>query len=154
MKIYKCECGREFEKSQSYIAHCGHCKTHLGRDPLDRFGDSRAWMKGKTSNDPIYGESIKRCHHKKDLSEILVRGRYVSTNHLKWRLVNEGVKEWRCENCKNTEWLNNVIPLELHHKDGDKSNNELDNLELLCPNCHALTNTYRGKNMRIKIKIK
>lgn len=45
--MYQCECGKEFEKSQSYIAHCGHCKIHLGRDPEDRFGESRSWSKGK-----------------------------------------------------------------------------------------------------------
>ena len=40
------------------------------------------------------------------------------------------------------------IPLELHHKDGDRTHNELNNYELLCPNCHALTDSYRGKNSR------
>lgn len=52
----------------------------------------------------------------------------------------------QCESCKLTEWLNEPITLELHHKDGDKLNNELDNLQLLCPNCHSLTNNWRGRN--------
>ena len=51
----------------------------------------------------------------------------------------------RCEKCGNTVWLGQKIPLEVHHKDGDSTNNELINLELLCPNCHALTDTHRGK---------
>lgn len=46
--MYRCKCGKEFEKSQSYVAHCGHCKINLGREPVDRFGDSRAWSKGLT----------------------------------------------------------------------------------------------------------
>lgn len=146
--MYKCKCGREFEKSQSYVAHCSHCKIHLGRDPVDRFGESRAWMKGKTKDDPKYGGSVERCHRKKPLSEILIKGIYLSTIHLKWRLIEEGVKEWKCEKCGNTEWLGNPIPLELHHKNGDRSDNELENLELVCPNCHALTDTYRGKNIK------
>jgi hypothetical protein len=54
----------------------------------------------------------------------------------------------QCECCKNTHWLNQEINLELHHKDGDKSNNELDNLELLCPNCHSYTENYGSKNIR------
>lgn len=79
-----CKCGREFTKSQSFYAHQSHCKVHLGKEPKDRFGDSRRWMKGKTVDDPIYGESIKKfVHKKKDLSEILVKGRRCSTIHLK-----------------------------------------------------------------------
>lgn len=53
----------------------------------------------------------------------------------------------QCEKCKKEEWLDNPIPLEVHHKDGDALNNEMSNLELLCPNCHALTENYRGKNI-------
>ena len=48
--MYKCECWKEYKNKQSYVAHCGHCKIHLGRDPIDRFGDSRAWMRGLTKN--------------------------------------------------------------------------------------------------------
>ena len=53
----------------------------------------------------------------------------------------------KCENCGLTEWLGEEIPLEVHHQDGDHLNNELDNLKLLCPNCHAKTENYRGKNI-------
>lgn len=52
-----------------------------------------------------------------------------------------------CENCGLETWLNKPIPLEVHHKDGDRLNNEEDNLILLCPNCHAFTFNYRGKNI-------
>lgn len=53
----------------------------------------------------------------------------------------------QCENYKLTNWLNKPIPLEIHHKDGDHLNNDLENLQLLCPNCHAFTENYRGKNI-------
>ena len=53
----------------------------------------------------------------------------------------------RCEQCQLEQWFDNPIPLEIHHKDGDKLNNELDNLQLLCPNCHALTANWRGRNV-------
>ena len=53
-----------------------------------------------------------------------------------------------CEQCNQEEWLGNPIPLEVHHKDGDSLNNEMNNLELLCPNCHALTDNYRGRNIK------
>ena len=48
--------------------------------------------------------------------------------------------------------MNGEIALELHHIDGDTTNNELSNLQYLCPNCHALTKNYRGKNKALKLK--
>mgnify|MGYP001329814342 FL=1 len=66
---------------------------------------------------------------------------------LKNRLLKEGLIESICHKCGLDEWLDSPIPLELHHEDGDHLNNSYDNLTLLCPNCHALTDTYRGKNM-------
>lgn len=54
---------------------------------------------------------------------------------------------WKCENCGLSEWLGELIPLEIHHKDGNHLNNLEDNLQLLCPNCHAQTENYRGKNI-------
>jgi hypothetical protein len=74
------------------------------------------------------------------------------SHKLKIRLINEGYFERKCNKCERTLWLGKKIPLELHHKDGDNTNNELSNLELLCPNCHALTDTYRSKNIPLKNK--
>lgn len=51
-----------------------------------------------------------------------------------------------CFDCGNTTWLNKPIPIELEHIDGNHKNNNLENVKLLCPNCHALTPTYKGKN--------
>jgi hypothetical protein len=59
------------------------------------------------------------------------------SHRLKLRLLKEGLKEHMCEKCGLTEWRSNPIPLELHHIDGSNSNNNWDNIELLCPNCHA-----------------
>lgn len=53
----------------------------------------------------------------------------------------------KCEKCGLETWDNQPIPLEIHHIDGDHLNNVLDNLQILCCNCHALTNNFRGKNM-------
>ena len=69
----------------------------------------------------------------------------IQTNTLRKRLIKEGYKEYKCERCGLTEWQGQPIPLELHHEDGNHFNNQLINLKLLCPNCHALTDGYRGR---------
>lgn len=71
------------------------------------------------------------------------------SNKLRIRLLKEEVFEHKCVSCNNTTWLDEPIPLELEHKDGNSTNHCINNLELLCPNCHAKTSTYRGKNKRI-----
>lgn len=62
------------------------------------------------------------------------------------------IRGHRCEQCGEKKWLEQPIPLEVHHEDGDSMNNEMDNLKLLCPNCHALTDNYRGKNINVGVK--
>lgn len=82
------------------------------------------------------------------LSEILVKdSTWVSTYALKNRLLKEKVKEYRCEKCGRTGWEGHPIPLELHHINGIKNDLRLENLQMLCPNCHSLTDNYRGKNI-------
>ncbi|PHI20016.1 hypothetical protein CEQ90_09755 [Lewinellaceae bacterium SD302] len=86
---------------------------------------------------------------RKPLHEILVKNSTFQAYKLKRRLLNENVLVRVCNSCNRTEWLDQPIPIELHHKNGDKHDNRLDNLELLCPNCHALTDNYRGRNIRV-----
>jgi len=71
-----------------------------------------------------------------------------SRRRIKERLLKEGYKQWKCERCNNSSWLKGKIPLELNHINGIHTDNKLENLELLCPNCHAMTDTYRGKNKK------
>lgn len=73
-------------------------------------------------------------------------GAPIKTHSLRLRLIKDGIFEHRCLWCNLTEWLEKPIPLELDHIDGNNKNNSLSNLRLLCPNCHAQTPTYRGKN--------
>lgn len=84
----------------------------------------------------------------KPLDEILVEGRYArSTSHLRKRLIAEGLKDHRCEGCFMASWNDQPIPLELDHVNGRRDDNRLQNLRVLCPNCHAQTDTYRGRNI-------
>lgn len=72
----------------------------------------------------------------------------VQSYRLKNRLLKEGILKHVCSRCNNTVWNKQPIPLELDHIDGNHQNNQLPNLRLLCPNCHAQTSNYRGKNKR------
>jgi hypothetical protein len=67
---------------------------------------------------------------------------YVGSHRLKKRLIQDGLKKHKCEECCLTVWNNKPIPIELHHEDGNRFNNELSNLKILCPNCHAQTPNY------------
>ena len=89
----------------------------------------------------------------KPLKEILVKGSTYQSYKLKRRLLKEGVKQHKCELCGLTLWNNEKIPLELHHVNGDNTDNRLENIQMLCPNCHALTDTYRGKNKLLRVTL-
>jgi hypothetical protein len=74
---------------------------------------------------------------------------YYQTNKLRIRLLSEGIKEAKCEVCGITEWMGNRLSFELDHIDGDRTNHKIDNIRIICPNCHSQTETYRGKNVGV-----
>ena len=103
-------------------------------------------MTGKAWNQ---GEKYKPVKESKPLEEILMEhSTYVSTFHLKERLLKEKIKEYKCECCGRTEWMGKPIALELHHINGIKDDLRIENLQILCPNCHAFTDNYRAKNIK------
>lgn len=71
---------------------------------------------------------------------------YIKPSTLKKILLKD--RGHRCESCEQTIWMDSKIPLELEHIDGDRLNNKKENLKLLCCNCHALTNTWRGRKLK------
>ena len=68
------------------------------------------------------------------------------TYKLKQRLLEEGIKKNHCEICNISEWNGQPINMELHHIDGNRTNHLLENLQMICPNCHSQTDNYRAKN--------
>lgn len=72
----------------------------------------------------------------------------IASDNLKKKLFREGIKEKRCECCGNTIWLGKPIKLELHHINGNHYDNSLENLQILCPNCHAMQDNNSGKNVK------
>lgn len=98
--------------------------------------NGQSWNKGKT-----YGP-------KRPLSEYLSNKYTVKSYSLRERLLRENIFPHQCMHCKLTEWIDSPIPLELHHINGTHDDNSIDNLQLLCPNCHTLTDNYRGRKKR------
>lgn len=90
----------------------------------------------------------KKIGARKPLKKYLNNEINITSYKLKKRLIEEKVFDRKCSNCKRKKWLNQLIPLELDHINGNSQDNSLSNLRLLCPNCHALTPTYRGKNIK------
>ena len=107
----------------------------LGLDTSHFHG--RAWRRG--SRIPVVP--------RRPLDAYLVEGRLVHTGDLKRRLIGEGVMAPRCEVCRRDSWNGSAMPLELDHINGRRDDNRLVNLRVLCPNCHAQTDTYRGRNI-------
>ena len=95
------------------------------------------------------GKGVKKNMSSKSipLNEIL-DGLHPSyqTYKLKNRLIKEKILENICSECGLNEWNNKPINLELDHINGVRTNHKLENLRLLCPNCHSQTDTYRSKN--------
>ena len=85
----------------------------------------------------------------RELSTILIEGLPCNATKLKKRLFKEGVKEYKCEKCGISEWNNEPIILELHHVNGNHNDNHLENLQILCPNCHSQTITFAGRKKGI-----
>lgn len=98
----------------------------------------------------LISKNSKNSITKTPLKDILVvNSTYKNLSRLKIRLINEGIIKYKCGivNCTNNGmWLDKPISLQLDHINGINNDNRLENLRLLCPNCHSQTETYGGRN--------
>jgi hypothetical protein len=113
---------------------------HSVRDCIAHFGFSSAsWF------DAAKRGAVRARPHGMPIEELLAHpGR--NRNHIKLRLIRGGLKDGVCERCGINEWNGAPVSLELHHVNGDGKDHRLENLELLCPNCHSQTETWGGRN--------
>ena len=128
----------EENQSKAYMARQLGCNPKTINSILEKLGIEYSGNKS--------GRGFHKNATRTTLEEYLATSTDIQSNKVRIKLLEGGYKEHRCECCGLTSWLDKPIPLELHHKDGDRHNNTIENFALLCPNCHAFTESYRGKN--------
>lgn len=133
----KCNRRYDWDAIQSY-----YDQGHSMRECQEKFGFSRRpWYEA------VQRGAITPRPQAMPIQE-LVGYKRRSRKHLKGRLIAAGLLEPRCEECGIEEWRDKALSLELHHRNGDGLDNRLENLALLCPNCHSQTPTWGGKNRK------
>jgi hypothetical protein len=116
---------------------------HTYAETKARFGFSNgAWGKAAEAGKIVPRRNVT------ELETWLVDGSTVNRQHLKRRLIDAGLKENACEECGIAEWRGRPITLALHHRNGSGRDNRLQNLAILCPNCHSQTENFGGRNVR------
>jgi hypothetical protein len=147
------KCNKEFEPKKGLINYCSmECRNSREWSNEDKFKKSESAKKSEkvklTSERnrllidfKKIGELNREIANRKILDENFEN---LSFGRLKKRVSLE--QNGNCNRCGISDWLGEKITLELEHKDGNHFNNQRDNLECLCPNCHSLTPTWRGRN--------
>lgn len=128
----------EEKQPKRFIAAQLQCKQETLNHYLKEMGIEYAGQqnkKGQQKGPNIY----------KSATEYLGTNKQIKSSDLKYKLLRDDLKDYKCEKCGLSTWLNEEIPLELHHIDGNHYNNSFENLIILCPNCHALEENRQTK---------
>ena len=158
----KCKkCGENFTPLKGLLNYCSlkcrNSRKWSDDDKKKKSDSAKKSIKVKESNKRIHqnldykkiSEKLKEKAKDKILSESFEN---LSFERLRKRVIYE--QNECCNRCKRNKWFGEKLTLELEHKDGNHGNNERDNLEVLCPNCHSLTKTWRGRNKKTnKLKV-
>ena len=119
---------------------------------VEEYNIDTSHFRGQTWNKGM-GNTDYAAYNK--LENILKENTNFKSDTLKYRLVKEGLKQWKCEKCGNEGvWEGKELVLELHHINGNHYDNRLENLQILCPNCHSQTDNFRNKNSTKAVKPK
>ena len=129
-KIGLRDVGSNFKTIKKYVEEYNIDTSHFR---------GQTWNKGMANTD--YAAYNK-------LENILKENTNFKSDTLKYRLVKEGLKQWKCEKCGNEGvWEGEELVLELHHINGNHYDNRLENLQILCPNCHSQTDNFRDRKI-------
>lgn len=125
------------EKPKRFMCEQLNCKPETLNSYLKKMDIDYAGQQAKKGQ-------YKGANKYKDVFEYLEKSTCIKSDILRKKLIESGVKEDRCEICGISEWQGIKIPLELHHKDSNHYNNNLENLQILCPNCHSIQEGNSG----------
>lgn len=126
------------EQPKCYIAAQLKCKPETLNYYLKKMGIDYTGQQNKKGQ-------LKGFNVYKPATEYLGTNKQIRSSELKYKLLRDGLKDYKCEKCGISTWLNEEVPLELHHIDGNHYNNNFENLIILCPNCHALEENRQTK---------
>jgi 5-methylcytosine-specific restriction endonuclease McrA len=115
---------------------------HTVRECAEHFGFSK-----QTWHSAALRGAVRPRPRAIPLGELLVGNRKRGRFNLKIRLLRAGLKDGRCEECGLMDWRGRPLSMALHHVNGDGRDNRLENLRLLCPNCHSQTENFAGKGV-------
>jgi hypothetical protein len=134
-----CKCARRYDwrEIQRY-----YDAGHTVRECVARFGFSK-----QTWHAAVLRGAVVPRPRAMPLAELLARNRVRGRYNLKLRLIKAGLKDGSCEDCGIDEWRGRPLSMALHHVSGDGRDNRLDNLRLLCPNCHSQTENFAGRGV-------
>ena len=102
---------------------------------------------------PVYNffAQYNNFNRGRKLEELFVQNSHTSRTHLKKLIRKHNLINYSCECGNSGEWRGKKLVLQLEHKNGDTTDNRLENLCFLCPNCHSQTETFSGRNSK-KVK--
>jgi 5-methylcytosine-specific restriction endonuclease McrA len=128
----------DWQEIQAYY-DAGHSITECQR----KFGFAReTWNAARLRGD------VRSRPQAMPIAELIGKPR--QRGHLKLRLIAAGLLLGACYECGISEWRDLPLSLALHHVNGDGKDNRLENLQLLCPNCHSQTKNFAGRNKRLR----
>lgn len=128
----------------------GHCNNKFGYNGHPKkLSKVCKYCGKKTPHHRIFCNDICKTKYNEEqflkrIQRKILSGEYIRRDEIRKYLIK--TREYKCNKCQLSIWKNEPIPLESHHKDGNYKNNSEENLELICPNCHSITDSYRGKN--------
>ena len=130
----------EEEQTKAYICQQLNCKNDTLNTYLQKKGIEYKGQQSKKGQ-------FKGGNAYKDALYYIENDVQIPSHRLKLKLIRDGLKKSECEICGLSKWQGVDLPLELHHKNNNHFDNSLENLQILCPNCHAIQEGNSGKNV-------